>query len=97
MERSRPVQSDGRLQVVRLSIPVGLAMLFVVILLWASTGGTPAIASPPAVAEAMVLNNGNVITIGVATDMSGPAESTRLAASQRCPAGDQPDQRCGRS
>jgi branched-chain amino acid transport system substrate-binding protein len=75
MEGSRLVQSGGKQQSVRLGISVGLALLSMVILLWASTGGAPAMASPPAVAEATVLSNSNVITIGVAADMSGPVDS----------------------
>ena len=72
MERSTHLLSGRMLQVVRLGIPVMLAMLFVLIVLGASADGTPAIASSPAQAEAAVLNSGNVITIGVATALSGP-------------------------
>jgi branched-chain amino acid transport system substrate-binding protein len=95
MESLRSVQSNRKLQVVRLSIPVGLAMVFVVILLWVCMGGAPAIASPPAVAEAAVLSNGDVITIGVAAALSGPADfigwtqanAVQLAISQTNAAG----------
>ncbi|MEA3339699.1 MAG: branched-chain amino acid ABC transporter substrate-binding protein, partial [Chloroflexota bacterium] len=93
MERS--VQSNRKLRFVRLSIPAGLAMLFVVILLWASASSAPAIASPPTVQEATVLDNGSVITIGVAADLSGgfewggwpAANAVQLAISQTNAAG----------
>ncbi len=51
-----------------------LDTLFLAALPWASVGSTPAVAPPPANREATALNNGNVITIGVAAAMSGPAD-----------------------
>lgn len=75
MTRLRLVQSDVKHQGIWLGFSAGLATLLVVILLQATMGGAPAIASPPAAAKATVLNNSNVITIGVAAAMSGSVES----------------------
>jgi branched-chain amino acid transport system substrate-binding protein len=66
---------NRRLQAMRLSITVGLAVLFLLVLLWASAGSTPAVASLSAAQEAAVLNNGSVITIGVAAALSPPLDS----------------------
>jgi len=95
MENLRLAQSDRRLRATRLSITVGLAMLFLAILLWASVGSTPTVASPPAAAQATVLNNSSVITIGVAAALSPPADfvgwpqanAVQLAISQTNAAG----------
>jgi branched-chain amino acid transport system substrate-binding protein len=86
---------NRRLQAMRLSITVGLAVLFLLVLLWASAGSTPAVASLSAAQEAAVLNNGSVITIGVAAALSPPldlfgwrqANAVQLAISQTNAAG----------
>ncbi len=69
------VQSNRRLQAMRLGITVGLATLLLTALLWASASGMPTIASSSADQETRALNNGSVITIGVAAALSGGAES----------------------
>lgn len=75
MKTLQLVQSNRGLQAIRLSITVGLAMLFLAALLWVSASSTPTIASSATNQEAGALSNGSVITIGVAADLSGPADS----------------------
>jgi len=70
MKTLQLVQSNNRLQAIRLSITAGLAMLFLAALLWASASGTPTIASSAIDYEARALSNGSVITIGVTADLS---------------------------
>ena len=69
------VQSNSRLQAIRLGITVGLATLLLAALLWVSASGAPAIASSPIAQEAGALNSGSVITIGVAADVSSASVS----------------------
>ncbi len=91
MKTLQLVQSNRKLQAIRLSITAGLAMLFLAALLWVSASGTPTIASPPIAEEAGALNSGSVITIGVAADLSSAwapdigwrqANAVQLAISQ---------------
>lgn len=95
MKTLQLVQSNRKLQAIRLSITAGLAMLFLAALLWVSASGTPTIASSAIDQEAGALNNGSVITIGVAAALSGPADfigwrqanAVQLAISQTNAAG----------
>jgi len=65
--------SNRKLQVIRLCMTVGLAMFFVaILLLLASRSNLPTLASSPASTEDSILNNGTVITIGVAAALSDP-------------------------
>lgn len=70
MKTLQLVQSNRRLQAIRLGITVGLAMLFLAALLWVSASGAPTIASSAIDQEAGALSNGSVITIGVASSQS---------------------------
>lgn len=88
------IQSNGRPQVVRLGITMGLATLFLAVLSWASASNAPTIASPSVAQETTTLNSGNVITIGVAAalgtypELGWPqANSVQLAISQTNAAG----------
>jgi len=55
-----------------LGITVGLAMLFLTTLLWASANGAPTMASSPAHQGSSVLSNGSVITIGATAPLTAP-------------------------
>ena len=70
MKTLQLVQSNRRLQAIRLGITVGLAMLFLAALLWVSASGAPTIASSAIDQKAGSLSNGSVITIGVASSQS---------------------------
>lgn len=59
----------------QVGIPVVVAAVLVAILLWTIGDITPARALPISERAPTTLTNGNVITIGVAADLSGPAES----------------------
>jgi len=95
MNSLKLAQPSRRLRVAQLGITVGLATLFLVVLLRASTSSAPAVASPSVAQEATALNNGSVITIGVAADLSGwfewggwpAANAVQLAISQTNAAG----------
>lgn len=90
MEYRELAQPNRRRPAVQLGITLGLAVLSLALLLWASGSNTPAIASPPAVVEATAINNNSVITVGVAAALSGPlpdlgwrqANAVQLAISQ---------------
>jgi len=58
----------------QVGIPVVVAAVLVAVLLWAMGRVTPARALPIHERVSSTLNNGNVITIGVAADMSGPLD-----------------------
>ena len=87
------IQSNSKLGI-RLGITVGLATLFLAALLWVSTSGAPAVASPPVAQMDRALNGGAVITIGVASSQSAVPDfgwrqtnAVQLAISQTNAAG----------
>ena len=83
------------LPVVRLSLPVGLAMFLLVVLLWMSASNTAAMEPPLPAAEMSSLNQSQTITIGMAADLTGPvnaigwqeANAVKLAVDQTNAAG----------
>ena len=95
MKTLKLVRSKRGRQAIRLGISLGLAMLFLTGLLWISASSTPASASLQAAKEITALNNGSVITVGVAADLSGPvpnigwrqANAVQLAVNQTNAAG----------